>query len=387
MLVGRFQARGGIDWIAQRPVVEHGLATEVADDHLARMNPDARGAEGNALFFQAPCVIAGEYLHLLRAGQRPGAVVSLSQRGGKHDRHGIADNPVERALVTEGDGDHPVEVIVEQRDSAFRVDALHQRGETGQVGEDETAGPPLSAERHVFLMLDQVSHAVGRHVTGKGRPDPALVAFGDEMVGQAAEGERPQDTEQRQGRVDQQAAAGERQPGAGEHGKHQQQASAGCHHGARAQRQETGQQATGEQRGKFDSLSPGRAFKVMPAQDLLQRFGMDFDPGNQAERTETQVHQALRGAAHQHDMAGQRSQCGIILEDPPGRQGASLLVAAVMHPDFTLRRRRDAQLADPDFPQAGVVAIAGHLLQMAGAAQEDYRRRLGYPQAFADQRR
>ena len=72
--------------------------------------------------------------------------------------------------MAEGDGDHLVEIGVEQRHRLARVDFLHQAGEAGEVGEDEAALLAAAAEFHRVGVVDQVRDAVGRHVAGEGTP-------------------------------------------------------------------------------------------------------------------------------------------------------------------------------------------------------------------------
>ena len=112
------------------------------------MDADARFAPGDSFCAQVLFVAAGKIVHFHRAGQCTMAMVGLRQRRGKHDCHGIADNAVERAFVTEGDGDHLVQVAVEKLDGDGRLGVFHQAGKTFEVGEYEAAFALAAAQRH-----------------------------------------------------------------------------------------------------------------------------------------------------------------------------------------------------------------------------------------------
>jgi hypothetical protein len=128
------------------------------------VDPDPGLAEGMPRACAAAAKAVAKRCIVLRAAQRAFAVVGLGHRGREHDCHGVADDAVEGALVLEGDPDHVVQVVVEQGHGLGRVELLHQGGETGQVGEQEAALAPGTAEFQLGRVAYQVLDQVGRDV-------------------------------------------------------------------------------------------------------------------------------------------------------------------------------------------------------------------------------
>ena len=81
----------------------------------------------------------GKLLHCQGAAQRTHRMVFLHDGGREKDRQAVADNPCECAVMGKCDGNHAVEVPVDQAHRGCRVRCFHQRGEAFEVGEEETA--------------------------------------------------------------------------------------------------------------------------------------------------------------------------------------------------------------------------------------------------------
>jgi len=64
----------------------------------------------------------GIFLHFQRAIECLGAMIRLLHRRGKDHGDGIADNAIQRAFMLEGDGDHFIQIVVEQPDGFGRVE-------------------------------------------------------------------------------------------------------------------------------------------------------------------------------------------------------------------------------------------------------------------------
>ncbi|KFB71780.1 MAG: hypothetical protein AW09_003070 [Candidatus Accumulibacter phosphatis] len=260
--VRRLQAGSRIDGVAQRAVVKDRLAAQVADDDFAAMNANPRQPEVHPRGREFGPVAGGEVAHIERTGQRAAAMIRLRQGRREHDCDGVADHPVERAFVTEGNGDHAVEIAVEHGHGARRVGDFHQAREVGKVGKHEAAFAPLATQFQPVGVRDQVRDQIGRHVARERLADPSLAALGFAVTDDAGEHEAGQQNEPWGQRVEEQAVGGKSMPGPGEEQNQQAQRGDRRRDSAAAQSEGPDGNAPHQQHDGLESQRPVGAKQV-----------------------------------------------------------------------------------------------------------------------------
>ncbi len=137
MLVDAFEPGRRVDGIAMCRVVKEVAAAEISHHHRARVDTDPGLAQGDTFGVQVGGVGPSPGVELQGTIDGALGMVRLLDGGRKNDRQGVADHFVQGATVVEGDGDHAVDVFVEDGVQQFGVCTLYQRCKTGKIGEDE----------------------------------------------------------------------------------------------------------------------------------------------------------------------------------------------------------------------------------------------------------
>src|SRR5437016_6194858 len=98
-LVETLEARGGIQHIAKRGVLQSVAGADIADKHKPAMQADAGMAEFDPTRILLGRKIFGENFDLERRGDRPVGVIGLVKRCSKEGEHAIPQERVDEAAM------------------------------------------------------------------------------------------------------------------------------------------------------------------------------------------------------------------------------------------------------------------------------------------------
>ena len=150
-------------------------------------------------------------------------------------------------------------------------------------------------------------------------------------------------TSRRAGRIHQHAKAWDgrdRRGGPGQTDEHRKQR---CGGGPQSRGEQQTEQAEQRSAGRFGEVRPGRPGRHLPAQDRLDRLGLDPHRGRRRRGGGDAQAAELRGAAaDQHDPSGKRGPCRGIVDQPCRREscGAAGNPAEAQHCIAAKRQQR-----------------------------------------------
>ena len=179
ILVHALASGRGVDRIAERGEIHPLVGAEVADHCRAAMDADAGHADGDAVGVVALAEVLGVGVDLQSAAHRPLAMVALRDRRVEDGHDGVTDELVDGALAVEDDLAGAIEVGIQRLGELLRGEALGQRGEAGDVGEDEADLAAVALDGECLGVVDQLVHHIRRHVAAEGTlHELALLALG-----------------------------------------------------------------------------------------------------------------------------------------------------------------------------------------------------------------
>jgi hypothetical protein len=140
-----FESLGHDDRVTEHAIVEPRLAAHDPCDDVAGVHADV---EGEAFRTGPQLGDGADHLsvHLQRDQQRPCGVVIVRPRGAEHGQDRIAGVLLDGPLEARDDRSQPRHERIDDLHQLLAVDALRQRGEAGDVGEQRRDEPALFGE-------------------------------------------------------------------------------------------------------------------------------------------------------------------------------------------------------------------------------------------------
>ena len=173
------EARGEVDGVADRRVLEALLRAERADDRLARVDPDAVPDRDAVLRLPARRRRERPFLEREPGPHGLDRVLGVLDRDVVEGHHAVADVLVDGAVVREDDLRHLGEVLAQHGRHLLGFEPLGDGGEAAQVGEEDGDQTPTRAQAPLVTPADDRPQDVRRE---EAREPPLLALLAHEVL-------------------------------------------------------------------------------------------------------------------------------------------------------------------------------------------------------------